>query len=442
MGNTTAPRRPWGWFAVVLLGFALIGSAPLTLESDGLVRLGSLNHLLSTGRPDDARYSLIGPLFAAPLWLLGQSVGHVDEAVWAFNRVVVLTAVPLMLVALRPVLPAGERRRFLLVLLFASMFPWHVQGFFGEVFQTAALGFGLALAVVRGGWWGWVGWPVAVLGAANTPPAVVGLGLAAAVVTWHRGRLRYLLAPAAAAGLVMLENLVRRGDPLAGGYDGDRGLPTPLPYSGQPGFSYPFVFGVLAVLFSFGKGLVFFVPALFLRFPHVPGDAPDLGLLYRAWVAVVVGLVLVYARWWAWYGGVCWGPRFFLFACLPSALVLARYASDPGRRPLRANALALAALLLSAWGAAAGLVYAEHGADRYWSERDYSFEHVLWYVPEGSVLWLPFVDPKALDADDCLRLLGCGVGVAYLAWPLARAVAGQSVRRLSVAWAARPRFRL
>ena len=41
---------------------------------------------------------------------------------------------------------------------------------------------------------------------------------------------------------------------------------TILTYSGRPGFSYPLFFGVLSVLFSFGKGLVCFMrPDSFCR---------------------------------------------------------------------------------------------------------------------------------------------------------------------------------
>ena len=73
--------------------------------------------------------------------------------------------------------------------------------------------------------------------------------------------------PACAASLVLLENAVQHGNPLEGGYANDAGRRTALPYSGLPGFSYPLFFGVLSVLFSFGRGLVFFAPGLFARYP-------------------------------------------------------------------------------------------------------------------------------------------------------------------------------
>jgi hypothetical protein len=341
-------RRPHLGYAVALVGAWMTAGAPLALGSDGLDRLRALDRLLRTGELDPAKYSLVGPLCSAPLWFLGEAIGRTDETVWVFNRVVFLGMLVGLWLALRPVLGERERLRFALLLLFASMYPWHVQHYFGEVFHVACVGLGTALAVVRGGRWGWVGWPLAVLGTVNSPGTVGGLAAAAAVAAWHRRRLRYGLAVLAAAGLILLENQLRWGNPLEGGYAGDHGFKTLLPYSGRPGFSYPLFFGLLSALFAFGKGLLWFTPGLFLRYPRSPEPdrEADLRLLYRVWVAVVVGLLLVYARWWAWYGGASWGPRFYLFACLPAALALARLTDRAEGRTPRANLLALAAVAL------------------------------------------------------------------------------------------------
>ena len=86
--------------------------------------------------------------------------------------------------------------------------------------------------------------------------------------------------------------------------------------------------GLLSILFSFGKGLIFFVPGLLLPVRGLLRKAaPDLQLdiygIYLLWVAFVVGLILVYSPWWAWYGGWFWGPRFFLFACIPASFAIA-----------------------------------------------------------------------------------------------------------------------
>ena len=96
-----------------------------------------------------------------------------------------------------------------------------------------------------------------------------------------------------------------------------------MPYSGKPGFSYPFLLGVASILFSFGRGLVFFAPGLLLWFGArtrqlAPGRRVVILLLL-----FVAGLVLVYAKWWAWYGGLTWGPRYFIVAAVPASLFLA-----------------------------------------------------------------------------------------------------------------------
>ena len=64
----------------------------------------------------------------------------------------------------------------------------------------------------------------------------------------------------------MLENTVLRKSAFSSGYENNHGYQTLLPYSGLPGFSYPPFYGVLSMLLSFGKGLLFFAPGLVLVF--------------------------------------------------------------------------------------------------------------------------------------------------------------------------------
>lgn len=433
-----APRRPYYGYLVLALGVGVNLVAPLAIGNDGLVRFEAIDQLLCEGSFHPTKYSLYGPLAAAPLWLLGEAIGQPTEAVWVFNRLVFLAGLAALWGTLRSVLPEPERMRFTALLLFGSMFPWHVMSFFAEVFQVVGVGLGLALIVTRRGSAAVLGWGLAVWGTANVPASAVGLVLAAVTLCWHRRRLRYLLLPAAAAVLIVIENWVRRGHPLATGYAGEAGYGSVLPYSGQPGFSYPLFFGVLAVLFSFGKGLVFFTPGLFARYPeadaHTPSERAAEGrLVYRLWVAVVVGLVLVYARWWAWYGGAVWGPRFFLFACLPAALVLARWIGRASDNSLAANVLLLLALALSCWVGANGIVYQEYDHDQF-RENNFALEHLTWYVPECSVLWRPFVVDKPLNWEERGYLAAFAVGFAYLAAPVARVAARQLGSWLRNTW--------
>ncbi len=419
---------------VVLLGAGIVATAPMAVGSDGIVRYDALDALLRHGTLDRTKYSLYGPLAAAPLWYLGEAVGYPTETVWAFNRVALLLALGALWLALRPVLARAERVRFAALVLFGSAFPWHVLGFFGEVFHVCCVGTGLALLATRRGFWALVGGALCVWGTANVPASAVGLALACAVLCWHRRRARYLLIPACAAALVLLENSVRRGSAFAGGYAGEAGFRTVLPYSGLPDFSYPLFFGLLSILFSFGKGLVFFAPGLFAKYPECDEPrAADARLVYRLWVAVVVGLVLVYARWWSWYGGAVWGPRFFLFAALPAALVLARWTARADRYSTWANGLVLAAVALSCWVGLNGLVFQGAGSVRYF-ENNFEHEHLTWYVPECSVLWQPFVAAIPLGGRTHQQIAAFALAFAYLAWPVARVLAARAWIALPGAW--------
>src|SRR5262249_14740881 len=160
------------------------------------------------------------------------------------------------------------------------------------------------------------GWAAIVLGAVNQPGVILGVVAIALREAFRLRRLSPLAGPALAFALARLESLLLRGSVFATGYEADAGFHTALPYSGMPGFSYPLFFGVLAIVLSFGKGLLFFAPGLFVR---TSTKAPErLTWAHGTLVAFVVGLVLAYARWWAWYGGSFWGPRFFLVASVPA----------------------------------------------------------------------------------------------------------------------------
>jgi hypothetical protein len=432
-----APRdlidRPLGEWAVLLLGLGVVAACPYYVAADGQVRFEALDRLLRQGTLDASQFSLIGPLFSAPFWLVGRLFGSPRDGVAVYNLLVFVAG----LFAVRGLLfRAGlgrVARRLPLLLVYASMFAAHVQHYFGEVFTAVLVAVGLLAVALRGRSWGW---GLAALGAANTPAALVGLALTAGVHSLATRRWRCLLAVAAAAALVLLENWLRRGGPLRTGYEGNQGYETVMPYSGRPGFSYPFFFGVLSICLSFGKGLVFFAPGLLL--PLGQGrDAWPAGLtaFWRLGLWFLAGLVVVYARWWAWYGGWFWGPRFFLFASVPAALALAVHLADAHRHTLGRNLAALACLVLSGWVALSGMVYGQSNLE-VCAENDYALEALLWYTPEFSALWRPFVAPRELNVWEWLRMAGFAVGWGLLAYPLAWRVARQSADAVAAAWRA------
>jgi hypothetical protein len=417
------------------VGAAFLLYLPQIEMLDAKVRLDDLKLVLA-GEKTKQKFSMVGPLCATPLYYIGESKGDARKWVWYFNRCLILVGCAGFWWLLRPVLTAAERTRFIVALLLTSMIPHHLLQFGGEVFSSLVTAFGLAAVVVRRAWWGV---PLSILGVVNTPGTIGGLTLAMIVLVARTRRLRYLLAIPISGGLVLLENYIRRGDPFFTGYDGEHGHPNALPFSGQEEFSYPFMFGVLSLLISFGKGLVFFVPAVFLPLPDDPDRTPeresDLRWMYCAWISVVVGLVLLYARWWAWYGGWFWGPRFLLFACFPAALAIARRTVDPDQLSSGANVLMLGVLALSSWVALNGVVYQQIGLEPF-NANNSALEFAVWYVPECSVLWWPYASSHELLWQEPFYLLAIMVGFLYLAAPvistLARRAPGYlaSARRL------------
>jgi hypothetical protein len=230
----------------------------------------------------------------------------------------------------------------------------------------------------------------------------------------------------------MGEAWVRRGGPLTSGYAGDHGFRTLLPYSGSPGFSYPLVLGVLSILFSFGRGLAFFAPGLLL---WLGNGTRRLARPYRRTIVlmllVVAGLVIVYAKWWAWYGGVSWGPRFFVFAALPASLLIALRQAHAGRSAT-ADAVTLVVLGASAWVAISGVLVGPAVPSVCTRDR-FSLEALCWYVPEFSGLFRPVSEightwPAALVAGYCV------VVATYLAAPLVPAPARAALARLTGAF--------
>lgn len=133
----------------------------------------------------------------------------------------------------------------------------------------------------------------------------------------------------------------------------------------------------------FGKGLGAFLA--------VKGRLAGFGrtaTAYPLWVAMSLGLVAVYCRWWAWYGGFTWGPRFFLFVSILACMALAIRLMTPASS-LAGALVTLGALALTTWVAicaCVGLV----GQDPC-RANNFAHENLCSYSPEFSVLWQPLL---------------------------------------------------
>ncbi|MEV0590315.1 hypothetical protein [Nonomuraea cavernae] len=191
-----------------------------------------------------------------------------------------------------------------------------------------------------------------------------------------------------AVALVMVEAWLRRSSPFATGYEADdHGRRTIMPYSGLPGFSYPIFFGMLSLIFSFGKGLLF-APGLFLpvrqRLRYLAAGRQ----LYDLWLAFVIGLLLLYAMYWSWSGSSFWGPRYLLFAAVPAAFALAVQCYRPGDSAV-ADLVTVLALGLSVWAGLNGAVFGDVDVPKVcWPDGGGQYEApICFYTPEISALW-------------------------------------------------------
>ena len=380
--------------ALLAAGIAMIAWSPMEIAGDAESRYRTLDEWMASGHVNNTSYSFSGPVLAAPLWKLGDTPEARLEYVDYFNLIVFAVAAICLFAAFREHLGPDRSGRFLLLLLFATGFPHELQNFNNEVLSSLALGCGLiGLYASRRLARGFAGGAI-VLATVNMPGLAIGTGLALLGVVERTRKLRWLIIPALCAGGIMSEAWLRRGSPWLSGYEGNAGFKTPLPYSGLPEFSYPFLLGLISIVFSFGKGLLFFYPGAFVRIRPWLRDETILNL-QRAWLLAVTGLVLLYARWWSWYGGFCWGPRFFLFAALPSCLALSVWSA--GARSILSCLAASAIIGWCLWVGYSGLVFALSDLD-ICSNRNYRLEAFCWYVPEFSPLIRPFITARALTA--------------------------------------------
>ncbi len=146
---------------------------------------------------------------------------------------------------------------------------------------------------------------------------VLGGIVATACIVRERAALRRLALGAVVGGIPWLlvflaYNQLRWGSPFATGYDETVALmKESLPA------------GLMGLLLSPGKGLVWFSPAIILAVVAIA----------RCWsahrgaiaivLAVVVPPLVFYARFLSWSGDYCWGPRYLVYAIAPLSLMLA-----------------------------------------------------------------------------------------------------------------------
>jgi hypothetical protein len=78
------------------------------------------------------------------------------------------------------------------------------------------------------------------------------------------------------------------------------------------GFSVPLLKGILYNIFSPYRSILLYAPPVLLFFFGVHYFAREHRARLVLIAAIVVYMFVLYSKWWAWHGGWCWGPRFYL----------------------------------------------------------------------------------------------------------------------------------
>ncbi len=330
------------------------------------------------------RYPMLGSLFSIPLYLLGFLAKDHFWWVSRFNSILFLLSLIWFYRLVAPLVESKDiARRYILLLMGAGMFSKHITDFYAEIFTatTIALAFlSLAHGKLK------KGFLLSALGVTNTPSLIIGVSLAYCRKAIQHKLARFLLPIGLAATGVFLENFLRRGNPLNFGYweEAPTSAIIVLPSKKYAGFEYPFFIGIMSVLFSFGKGILWFIPGIIYLPKMWKSCSGKLQELFADWSMVGVGMLLLYSNF-LWQGGWYWGPRFFLFFCFPALLAVALMIEKKDLK-LPQNLLRFVVVTLSVWVSANGVTFGQDNMEMCKSP----LEPLCWYSVEMSALWRPF----------------------------------------------------
>jgi hypothetical protein len=132
-----------------------------------------------------------------------------------------------------------------------------------------------------------------------------------------RALFAFFLPLVLGAGVQLVFNAVRFGSPFLFGY---------LSLYDRRAFSGSFLIGLYGFFFSAGRSVFLYAPPVLAAAFAWPRFLKRFPLM--AWTGLIAagGILVLYARWSAWEGGWCWGPRFLLpavpFLLLPAAIIL------------------------------------------------------------------------------------------------------------------------
>lgn len=362
--------------------------APSNISGDDPIRFDAVR-TLAAGQWPAMKFSVIPSIAGVPALWLGEALGLGDRLVARLGRVVFALGLLVIILVARRV--RGPRYALLVGIgLVNSMLSGYALGYNVELFTATLTAVGFVVirsvphALARG-----LGWTGVVFATASVPVTLIGLAAVVTAMAVRRRSLWPLLALAAAGGITVAEATVTAGHFAIVKYGASEiGTSTLLPWGPVESFGHPVVFGLVAILFSFGRGLFFYLPGV-VAVPragtHAMGDvARQLALFGGV-------LIPVYAAWWAWYGGITFGPRFLMIGAFGAAFATAEILMDMRRR----WAGVVGALIVSwtAWvGVASVMFWLTPRVAQTCMEDNFRLEPLCWYAPEYSSVFAPFWD--------------------------------------------------
>jgi len=404
--------------AVIEWGFIISGLVFLFLSDrysggDSALRIDAVRSFINEGRILNIKYSLLMPIFSIPVYFIGSLFGKEELFLNQFNYIILVITLILSYRLLKEFFQVETLRIFIILVIYASMFTHHIEFFYGELFSACLLFLGVILILKEKNTYGCI---LLALAAGNQPGIFLGMFLFCVFIGLSKKKFNSFLAPFLALLLILAENYLKYGNIFITGYENDHGFKTIMPYSSLPGFSYPFFFGLISILFSFGKGLLWFTTGIFIPWSwYSDGLNVKSHLFLKSLLIIVVGIILFYSKWWSWYGGYFWGPRYFLFASFPASLILASAASGNKSSILKPLVI-ICVLILSFWVGLNGVIIGQRNLE-FVTKNNYALEFLIWYVPEFSVLWKPFIDGLTLDVIDKIQLI---FSLSVLLWCIKR----------------------
>jgi hypothetical protein len=167
---------------------------------------------------------------------------------------------------------------------------------------------------------------------------VIPFAVALCALTAARGRALVLMAVGMTpfVAVWVAYNAARFGSLITSGYRDQR-------------FSHSLLKGVLGTALSPGRGVLIYVPLLLLASASLRRQRGTDRVYGRLAISLLIARVLFYAKWWSWYGGDTWGPRFMVPALPAFALLTADALGRWWRRPIAQLAIG-ASLIMSIVG--------------------------------------------------------------------------------------------